>query len=176
MMSDAFPNFPIGSYEDSLKWIGYVHRRRAGEMAVEQVTVRLFAGMVEDANRSYWDEEWSVKTWGAVVAPPALLQTWAIPLPWKPGGADIHIALATQVPLPGRSLINVSTDVTYERHARVGETVYVEERVTAISPAKTARVGTGHFVTTQATYSGVDRDVIAICTNILFRFEPEGER
>lgn len=174
-MSEAFSNFPTGSYEDALKWIGYAHPRRAGELPVEKSAVQLLAGMVEDSNPSYWDEDWAIRTWGAVVAPPAQLQTWVIPLPWKPEGADTHIALASQVPLPGRSLINVTTDVTYERHARVGETVYVEERVTAVSPAKTSRVGTGHFVTTQATYSGTDGDVIAIYTNTLFRFDPSGE-
>ena len=76
------------------------------------------------------------------------------------------------MPLPGSSLINVGTDVTYFRHVRVGDVISVVESVTAVSGQKTTRLGEGHFVTTTAVYTDQHGEKIAEYVNKLYRFEP----
>ena len=46
----------------------------------------------------------------------------------------------------------------------------------SVSPEKTTRVGTGHFIETLETYHRDDGAVVAKCTNTLFRFTPVGDR
>jgi acyl dehydratase len=168
----GFPDLPTGSYEDGLAMVGYTEEQRIGEAPVSEGTVKLFAAMIEDPNPGYWDAEWARRRWGAQVAPPAMLHSWTMPLMWRPQGADDRVALCTKVPLPGSSLINAGTDVTYFRHARVGDVIRVVESVTSVSEKKTSRIGQGHFVTTTAVYLNQDDEKIAEYVNVLFRFEP----
>jgi acyl dehydratase len=168
----GFDELPMGSYEDGLAMVGYTQERRVGEAPVSEGTVKLFSAMLRDGNASYWDREFAEQRWGAQVAPPALLHTWVLPLTWRPQGADDRIALCARIPLPGSSLINVGTDVTYHRHVRVGDVISVVETVTGISELKRSRVGEGYFVTTTAVYTDQHDETIAEYVNVLFRYEP----
>jgi acyl dehydratase len=174
-VSGGFSDLPVGTYEDALAMVGYTEELRLGEAPVSEATIKVYAALIEDANPSYWDTEWATRRWGSLVAPPGQLHTWTLPLTWRPQGADDRIALCARVPLPGSSLINTSTDVTFFRHVRVGDYVTLVETVTSISPPKTTRVGVGHFVVTTATYADQKGDRIAEYVNNLFRFEPHPE-
>ena len=52
------------------------------------------------------------------------------------------------IPLPGRTLINVSTEAVHHRPFFVGETLSCYDEGVEISPERTTRLGTGHFITT----------------------------
>ena len=174
-MSDGYSDLPVGTYEDGLAMVGHTEEMRIGEAPVSEATIKVFAALIEDANPSYWDAEWSASQWGAPVAPPGQLHTWTMPLLWRPEGADERIALCVRVPLPGSSFINVGTEVAYFRHVRVGDVVNLVEEVTAVSPEKSTRLGVGHFVTTTAWYADQHGDRIAEYVNHLFRFEPHAQ-
>ena len=128
----GFPDLPIGTYEDGLAMVGYTEEQRVGEAPVSEATIKLFTAMIEDPNPSYWDPGFADEQWGAQVAPPAMLHSWTMPLMWRPQGADDRVALCTKVPLPGSSLINVGTDVTYFRHARVGDLIRVVDELNGV--------------------------------------------
>jgi hypothetical protein len=55
----------------------------------------------------------------------------------------------------------------------VGETLNFWDVATEISAEKTTRLGTGHFVTTVATYQNEAGETVATCTNVQFRFTPK---
>jgi hypothetical protein len=76
----------------------------------------------------------------------------------------------TEVPLPGDSLINISVDYEYRRPVRVGDKLRMVEELVDVSEQKTTRIGTGHFVTTAATFLAQDDDVVATQTNVRFRY------
>ncbi|HTK62095.1 MAG TPA: hypothetical protein VL595_06950, partial [Pseudonocardia sp.] len=48
-------DLPRGSYEDALLWVGREREVQFAEVAVNHPMVKVFAAMVEDGNRSYWD-------------------------------------------------------------------------------------------------------------------------
>ena len=77
------------------------------------------------------------------------------------------------MPLPGRSIINVSNDTSFLQPVLVGDRVYVVEELIDISVEKTTRVGVGHFITTLSRFHrAADDAVLAEMTNVLFRFDP----
>jgi len=165
-----------GTYDDALASIGSTSPRYDGEVPISEGSVKMFCAMVQDANPAYWDRHIAEEIYGGPVVPPALVQGTVLPLPWKPQGANTQSLAVFAVPLPGRTLINVSTEAVYHRPFFVGETVTYFDEVIDISPERTTRLGTGHFVTTVFHYQDGSGDPIADITNVMFRFEPESAR
>jgi acyl dehydratase len=136
----------------------------------------LFAAMVHDGNRSYWDAEFARQKWGGLLAPPALLMGWLIPPPWVPAqqGSDRRAvaSVALRVPLPGTTFINAANDVEFLEPIVEGDLLTVVEELASVSPEKQTRLGPGHFVETLETYRRQDGTVVATCRNTLFRFTP----
>lgn len=151
------------------------------EGEVNWAMIKYFCSATEDANASYWDPEFARDAWAGVISPPALLVHWLLPAPWRPGqqsgGQIVAPVLGTSVPLPGDTVINVSTEYEYRRPIRVGDRLTMVEELTDVSPEKTTRLGVGHFVTTLATYRDQHGEVVALHTNTLLRFtSPSDER
>jgi len=167
---EGAPHFTMGTYEEGLKMIGARSEVRFSEIEVSWPMIKYYCAMVEDANPSYWDKEYAQRQWGGQVAPPGMLQVWMSRIQWKPGGVTPSPSLADSIPLPGDTLINVSTEAEFLRPVRVGDVLNVVDEVVSISPEKTTRLGTGHFVQTVATYRNQRGEVVARNINQLFRF------
>ena len=163
-------DIPVGSYEDARAMIGTTTPIRCGEVEVNDAMIRHFAAMVQDANASYWDDDFAAEQWGGVVAPPGMLMTWLIPIEWKPGGGLPVPLLTARVPLPGDTLVNASNEAEFFAPIRVGDRLDVVEELVDVSAVKRTALGVGHFVTTVSTYSRQDGSVVARNTNVLFRF------
>ena len=145
--------------------------RTAGTM-VSAARIQIFAAMVRDGNRSYWDAEFAATTWGGLLAPPALLMGWLTPPPWEPTGQP-PAAIALRVPLPGTTFINAANDAEFPLPIVEGDRLTVVEEVVSVSPEKRTRLGTGHFVETLDTFTRQDGAVVARNRNTLFRFTPD---
>ena len=107
--------FPLeyGSYEDALKMVGKPDNRVVAEFSVNWEMIKIYCSMEEDANPSYWDEDYARKQWGGIVAPPGLLLSWAMSLQWHPDKKRQHYFIAMKIPLPGDTLINVGTTTEF---------------------------------------------------------------
>jgi len=162
-----------GSYEDGRKLLGVRSPVNFGPLPVDASRIAAFCAMIEDGNPSYWDAQSSAKHWGRPIAPPGMIQVWTMPLPWTPTGAAELDFMLLKLPLPGSSLINVSTEIVYHRPVYVGETLNFWDEATQISELKETRLGTGHFVTTVAHFQNESGESVATVTNIQFRFEPK---
>jgi acyl dehydratase len=166
----------FGTYEDALRIVGAKSEPRTAAAAVSGARIQLFAAMVHDGNRSYWDTEYARQRWGGLLAPPALLMGWLIPPPWQPshqGSARPPAAsVVLRVPLPGTSFINAANDVEYLAPIIEGDRLTVVEELVSVSPEKRTRLGVGHFVQTLETYRRQDGTVVATNRNTLFRFTP----
>lgn len=162
----------FGTYEDALQMVGATSEPRTAATAVSGARIQLFAAMVRDGNRSYWDADYARQQWGGLLAPPALLMGWLVPPPWQPGGRTPAASIGLRVPLPGTTFINAANDVEFLQPIVEGDRLTVVEELVSVSPEKQTRLGVGHFVQTQETYRRQDDTVVAISRNTLFRFTP----
>ena len=172
MEQDLSYQLAFGTYEDALRMVGAASEPRTAAAAVSGARIQLFAAMVHDGNRSYWDAEYARRRWGGLLAPPALLMGWLIPPPWQPDGTPRPAGLVLRIPLPGTTFINAANDVEFLEPIVEGDLLTVVEELVSVSPEKTTRLGVGHFVQTLQTYRRQDGTVVATCRNTLFRFTP----
>lgn len=165
----------IGTYEQGLAYIGRPTEPRVAELPVNEAMVRQFVAAVRDPNPLYWDDELATELCGGPIAPPATLITWLTPPVWKPGRAPgPGEALLVAVPLPGDSMINISSEIEFFDHLRIGDRLEVVEEVEAISEEKQTKVGRGHFVTVVARFRRVSGDLVAVQRNVMLRFWAAG--
>ena len=177
MDRDLSYELAFGTYEDALRMVGAKSEPRTAATPVSGARIQLFAAMVHDGNRSYWDAEFARRKWGGLLAPPALLMGWLIPPPWRPaqqGSTRPAASMVLRVPLPGTTFINAANDVEFLQPIVEGDLLTAVEELVSVSPEKRTRLGVGHFVETLETYRRQDGAVVATCRNTLFRFTPGG--
>lgn len=151
----------FGSSDEGREWIGRRSPARKAEAAVSEAMIRYYCSLVEDGNPAYWESG---------ISPPGMLMTHGFPLQWRPSAEARPSLFAMEVPLPGNHVINVETDTEFHRQLEAGDRVTVEEEVVDVSPEKQTRLGLGHFVTTRSTYRDQHGNVVAINTNVMFRY------
>lgn len=173
-MEETFKEvFPLnfGSYEDALELVDKPSTRLVAEFSVNWEMIKVYCSMLEDGNASHWDEVYAKRQWGGIIAPPGMLLTWPMPMQWHPNKEQVHYFIATRIPLPGDTLINVATDTEFYRHLYLGDRISVEDRLLGISAEKTTRLGTGHFLTTRAQFFNQKDELVAVLNNSLFRYD-----
>ncbi|BCO35214.1 acyl dehydratase [Mycobacterium heckeshornense] len=173
---DVRNKLAFGSYQDALRMVGEATEPRTAGTVVSAARIQMFAALIRDGNPSYWDAEFAAKTWGGLLAPPALLMGWLIPPPWLPTGEPRRVSIALRVPLPGTTFVNAANEAEFPLPIVEGDRLTVVEEVVSVSPEKRTRLGVGHFVETLETYSRQDGAVVATNRNTLFRFTPEAIR
>jgi len=161
-----------GSYEEAKAQLGQRSPVNFGTHPVSETRIVQFCALIEDANPNYWDSAASRRIWGRPVAPPAMVQSFVMPLPWLPDREVELDYMLLKLPVPGSTIINVSTEIVYHRPIYVDETLNYWDEATEISEAKETRLGIGHFVTTVGHVQNQSGDQVATVTNIQFRFEP----
>ena len=103
----------FGTYSDALRMVGVASEPRTAGTVVSAARIHMFAATVRDGNLSYWDAEFATRTWGGLLAPPALLMGWLTPLPWEPTERPPVSAIALRVPLPGITFINAANEAEF---------------------------------------------------------------
>jgi acyl dehydratase len=162
-----------GPAEEGERWVGHESVRIA-PYPVNAAQIAYYCSATEDANENYWDEEAAGRRYGSIVSPPGMLIVWGYPLPWTPSGKPAHSPfLSLEVPLPGRTLINVGTDTTFHTVMRVGDQLTYRERITAVSREKRTVLGRGRFVTSMTDVTNQDGALIAVHENVLYRYEAD---
>lgn len=160
-----------GPSEVGKTWVGH-ESVRVAPYPVNAAQIAYYCSAIEDANENYWDPAAAERRHGAIISPPGMLIVWSFPLPWTPSGRPDHSPfLGLEVPLPGRTLINVGTDTTFHAIMRVGDRLTYRERVTAVSDEKRTALGVGHFVTTVTEVTNQNDDRVATHENVLYRYD-----
>jgi acyl dehydratase len=166
--------FAIGTDEEGRSWIGRQTPVYSGDLRVELGTIHQYCSAIEDPNPSFWDEAFAERVWDGIIAPSAMMMVWTMQLRWKPGSVTPLPPLMGQVPVPGDTAINVSSDTEYFVPVRPGDKITLTEELTGLSESQRTRVGVGNFVTTVSTYRNQHGVVVATQTNTLLRFRAEG--
>lgn len=168
---DVHGHLAFGTYEEAKKWIGKKGEIVFADDQVDHSRIKYFCSVVENGNPSHWDEDYAKRQWGGILLPPALLIMYCMHLLWQPEGGSRHAWIATQVPLPGETMINVSTESQFYRPVIVGDWINYQEEVVNISEEKTTALGLGHFINTLITFRNQRGEVAATVRNTLFRYK-----
>jgi hypothetical protein len=155
-----------------------------GPDPVNQPMIRHWAAAFEDANPVYTDPDAAARSrFGAIVAPPVMLQTWTMPTPVITGIGERG---GSPVPTTGRSFMTVfdeegftgtlavGSEFEIERLLHLGEVVTAENVVESISEEKQTRLGPGHFVTWVTTYTDQTGAVVGRQRFRVLKFTPGG--
>ena len=157
-------------------------RRSVAPDPVNQPMIRHWAAAFEDANPVYTDPEAAAASrFGAVVAPPLMLQTWTMATPKITGMAERG---GSPVETEGRSPISVLDDAGFvatlatdsefeiERYLHLGEVVSATTVIESISDEKQTRLGPGHFVTWVTDYLDEAGEVVGRQRFRMLKFKP----
>jgi len=160
----------FGTYEQARTWVGTKSKARACEDDINWSAIKDFCSLARDANPNYWDEDAARSRYGTIVSPPGMLMVWQMRRRWNPSGPVEDPILATRVPLPGDTIINISTDSEFFRPMKLGDRLTVEEEIVDVSAEKRTRIGAGHFITTLSIFHNQHGELVARNRNVLFRF------
>lgn len=149
---------------------------------VNQPMIRHWAAAFGDGNPVYTDPEYAAKSrFGAIVAPPLMLQTWTFPTPQlvgiaERGGAPTESTGESPLAVLDRAgfVGTLASNSEYEihRYLELGETLSVTTVFESISAEKTTRMGVGRFITWIATYVDDTGEPVAVQRFRIFKFRP----
>lgn len=151
---------------------------------VNQPMIRHWAAALEDHDPVYVDPAYAAGTrFGAIVAPPLMLQTWTMPTPKitgmaERGGSPVEGGVNPLTPLDEAGFIaTLATNSEFEvfRYLRLGETITSTMVVESISDLKKTRLGPGVFVTWVTTFVDEKGEPVGRQTFRILKFRPDLE-
>lgn len=149
---------------------------------VNQPMIRHWAAAFEDADPVYTDPEAAARSrFGAIVAPPLMLQTWTFATPMitgiaERGGSPVEsdgpgaLSVLDEAGFVGTLASNSEFEI--ERYLHLGEDVSSSTVMESISEEKQTRLGPGHFVTWVTTYVAGDGEVVGRQRFRILKFKP----
>jgi acyl dehydratase len=155
-----------------------------GPDPVNQPMIRHWAAAFEDDNPVYTDPEAAARSrFGAIVAPPLMLQTWTMATPRitgmaERGGSPVEggraavLNLLDEAGFVGTLASNSEFEIV--RYLRVGDVVSATTLLESVSTEKQTRIGPGHFVTWVTTYTDATGEVVGRQTFRILKFRPDG--
>ena len=157
-----------------------------GPDPVNQPMIRHWAAAFEDDNPVYTDPDAAAASrFGAIVAPPLMLQTWTMATPKitgmaERGGSPVESdgpgALSTLDDAGFVATLASNSEFEFERYLHLGEVVSAETVIESISDEKQTRLGPGHFVTWVTTYRDGDGAVVGRQLFRILKFNPTPQR
>ena len=168
----ALVGLPVGSRD----------RPHVGPDPVNLPMIRHWAAAFEDANPVYTDPDAAARSrFGAIVAPPLMLQTWTMATPKitgiaERGGSPVEaegpapLAVLDDAGYVGTLATNSEFEIV--RYLRLGDLVSSVSTIEAISEEKQTRLGPGRFVTWVTTYTDQDGDVVGRQVFRILKFKP----
>ncbi len=149
---------------------------------VNQPMIRHWAAAFEDADPVYTDPDIAAASrFGAVVAPPLMLQTWTMATPKitgirERGGSPVETerggALAVLDDAGFTGTLASNSEFEIERYLHLGEVVTATTVIESISEQKQTRLGPGHFVTWVTTYAAGEGAVVGRQRFRILKFKP----
>ena len=151
---------------------------------VNQAMIRHWAAAFEDENPVYTDPDAAAASrFGAIVAPPLMLQTWTMATPKitgirERGGSPVESSGAGPLAVLDEAgfvaTLASNSEFEFERYLGLGEVVSATSAIESISDEKQTRLGPGHFVTWVTTYLDEAGEVVGRQRFRILKFKPAG--
>jgi acyl dehydratase len=151
---------------------------------VNEPMIRHWAAAFEDWNPVYTDAGAARESrFGAIVAPPLMLQTWTMATPRitgmaERGGSPTEGGRAEVLNVLDRAgfvgTLASNSEFEIVRYLRVGDVVSGTTVLESVSPQKQTRIGPGYFVTWVTTYTVADGEVVGLPRFRILKVRPEG--
>lgn len=116
-----------------------------------------FCVAVGDGNPLYWNYAAASAMTGDIIAPPAMLPSWAIPHDWLPGAAEptlrtleLHFRVKEALQLPHGIVTEV--DLEFHEPIRAGDSVRAEQVLREVGAQEMTRLGPGRKWTIDVIY------------------------
>jgi acyl dehydratase/uncharacterized OB-fold protein len=164
------------------EYIGKTGPDRRTRDDVNQAMIRHWCDAMTDYNPVYTDVEAAARTvHGGIVAPPMMLDTWAMPglprympagedTPKKPGLSDSVFAVLDEAGFT--SVVATNTTHEYRRYLRPGDRLHLRQTLTDVSPEKQTGLGVGHFVTWVTEYFDQNDEQVGSVEFRVLKFKP----
>jgi hypothetical protein len=149
---------------------------------VNQPMIRHWAAAFEDENPIYTDPARAAASrFGAIVAPPMMLQTWTMPTPKitgiaERGGSPVEFGNNPLTGLDAEGYIaTLATNSEFEivRYLKLGEVITSTMEIESVSEEKQTRIGRGHFITWVTTYRDEAGEVVGRQMFRILKFIPD---
>ncbi len=148
---------------------------------VNVAMIRHWVDALDDRNPAYDEHTASSTRFGAIVAPPAMLQTWTMGRPQIEGirerggsageiGADSPLAVLAAAGYTGTLATN--SVLTFDRYLRVGDLLTSDTALASVSEQKHTGLGKGYFVAWSNNYYDQTGDPVGSQLFTVFKFAP----
>lgn len=140
--------------------------------------IRHWCEAMDDDNPIYTDQAAArSEGFGAVVAPPAMLQAWTMYgyRGERAPGSDNSDPMAVLPVLEAAgypAVVAVNCEQEYEQYLEEGDEVYHRSTIESISDEKTTALGVGFFVTQLCTYYNQRNEVVGTMRFRVFKYRP----
>jgi acyl dehydratase len=162
-------------YERLLKMVGEEAGPFEAADEVNRAMIRHWCEAMEDANPLYWDESYAKKSrYGGIIAPPQMVQAYCIPPLWpKRELPDPQAKAVRMMDDAGyNGVVATTTSQEYFKPMRIGDRLSYKIKFVSVSPEKTTRLGTGHFLTSEYTYTNQKGEVVCVQSFTILKFRP----
>ncbi len=163
-------------YDSVLAMVG----REAGPfMAPDEVNkpmIRHWCEAMQDGNPLYSDKEYAKQSkYGDIVAPPQMVQALCMPPLWPRKEHTDPQAKAVMMMMDAgyTGVVATTTSQEYFKPMRLGDQLSYTIKFVSVSPEKTTRLGTGHFLTSEYTYRNQNDEVVCIQPFTVLMFKPQ---
>jgi len=167
-----------GAYEKAAAMVGEESPLEVCKDEVTRAMIRHWCEAMEDANPLYGDAAYAGKSrYGGIIAPPQMVQAFSTPPLWpKKEGRPDPFAKAVAIMREGGYFGIVATTTTQEYHRpmRPGDHLRFQVKLAGVSPEKTTRIGTGHFLTAEYTYLNQSQELVCAQSFTVLTFKPAG--
>ncbi len=142
---------------------------------VNRAMIRHWCEAMEDGNPLYSDEKYAGNSrYGGIIAPSQMVQAYCMPPLWpKRMMPDPQARAVRMMDEAGyHGVVATTTSQEYFRPMRLGDQLSYKIKFVSVSPEKTTRLGTGHFLTSEYTYTNQKGEVVCLQSFTILKFKP----
>ncbi len=164
-----------GVYEKLQAMIGEEAGPFEAPNEVNRAMIRHWCEAMEDGNPLYSDEKYAGSTrYGGIIAPAQMVQAYCMPPLWpKRTMPDPQARAVRMMDEAGyHGVVATTTSQEYFHPMRLGDRLSYKLKFVSVSPEKTTRLGTGHFLTSEYTYTNQKGEVVCLQSFTILKFKP----
>ncbi len=164
-------------YEKLSAMVGEESAPKRGVDPVNQAMIRHWCEAMQDGNPLYTDEKIAkANGYASIIAPPQMVQAYSMSPQWPKSEEEpdpLGKAVKMMKDAGYYGIVATTTSQEYFEPMYPGDLIFQKVKLANVSPEKKTRLGKGHFVTAEQTYSNQNDELICIQSFTVLIFKPE---